>query len=68
MKYIINSNKDEKGLNEVHKTDCSRLPLPQNRVDLGYFSDAIEAVNYAKNHGWPNADGCWYCSSEAHRG
>ena len=67
-KYIINSNRDEKGLNEVHTTECFRLPNLQNRIPLGNFSNAIEAVNYAKIHGWPNADGCWYCSPEAHRG
>lgn len=67
-KYIINSNKDEKGLNEVHKTDCFRLPLLQNRIDLGFFSNEIDAVNHAKSHGWLSADGCWYCCPKAHHG
>lgn len=66
--YIINMNKDEKGLNEVHTTTCSHRPNPVNQDNLGYHSNEIEAVEYAKQHGYPNADGCLYCCPLAHHG
>lgn len=66
--YIINKNKDEKGLNEVHTTTCLHLPKMTNWDNLGYHSNEIEAVNYAKRNGYPNADGCKYCCPLAHNG
>ena len=66
--YIINKNEDDKGRNEVHTTTCGHLPLVQNRVSLGYFSDGKAAVSYAKSIGWKKADGCYYCANEAHKG
>jgi len=66
--YIVNRSKDDKNLNEVHTTNCSHLPSAENRELLGYFYNAKEAVKYAKLHGWPNADGCYYCCNEAHHG
>lgn len=66
--YLINKNDDSKGYNEVHKTDCIHLPEYQNRVNLGWFSNDTEAVNYAKTHGYPHADGCYYCCNSAHHG
>ena len=66
-KYIINRNKDNKGYNEVHTTSCPFKPESYNQVELGYFSNAIEAVKHAKLLGY-NADGCFYCCKEAHRG
>ena len=66
--YIINKNKDNHGYNEVHKDHCVRLPEVQNRVSLGHFSSDGQAVAYARNNGYPNADGCYYCCSSAHRG
>lgn len=67
--YIINRLKDEKGLNEVHNLlGCVHLPEKDNRTELGFFADEIEAVKYAKEHNWPKADGCYYCCPKAHRG
>lgn len=68
MNYIINKNKDDKGYNEVHTTTCEHLPESWNKVKLGWFENGIEAVNYAKNNGYSNADGCYYCCNEAHHG
>lgn len=66
--YIINKQVDEKGLNEVHTTDCGHLPLSYNQVDLGWHANAISAVDFAKQRGWSRADGCYYCCNEAHHG
>lgn len=66
--YIINKNKDSKGYNEVHQTTCSHLPETKNQIQLGWFPNATSAVSYAKKNGYPNADGCYYCCTAAHRG
>ena len=66
--YYINLNKDSKGHNEVHKSTCSYLLIAKNIRILGNFANAIHAVAYAKTHGFPDADGCYYCCQEAHRG
>lgn len=66
--YIINRNPDSNGRNEVHTTSCGHLPLFKNQVSLGWHSDAVAAVAYAKRLGWKNADGCYYCCEKAHHG
>ena len=66
--YIINKNKDENGLNEIHTTTCSFRPNSNNQDNLGYHSNEVEAKKYAKQHGYPNADGCFYCCPLAHQG
>lgn len=66
--YIVNRNQDFKGYNEVHITSCGHLPETQNQVQLGWFSDAKGAVSHAQAMGYPNADGCYYCCIEAHKG
>lgn len=66
--YIINTNTDEKGYNEVHTTECYHKPEIQNQKSLGWHSNATDAVNYAKNNGYPSADGCYYCCNEAPHG
>lgn len=64
--YLINKEKNNEGYNEVHTIECFRKPLASNQIELGVFSDAIEAVAYAKRIGYSDADGCYYCSSESH--
>lgn len=66
--YYINTNKDSKGYNEVHKHGCSWLTKAYSKVKLGEFSNATAAVNYAKRIGWKDADGCYFCCPEAHNG
>ena len=66
--YYINLNKDLKGFNEVHESTCYFLQIAENKRFLGCFNNAIEAVSHAKKNGYLKADGCWYCSNEAHRG
>lgn len=66
--YIINTNKDNNGKNEIHTLDCYYRPEEKNQKELGYFNDEIEAKNFAKQNGWPNADGCFHCCRKAHTG
>ena len=64
--YINNNTSNPNGNNEVHAEDCKYLPSPTNRTYLGYFNDAIAAVEKAKSQGYSNADGCVHCCREAH--
>ena len=64
-RYYVNTNAQSTGEHEVHKDGCHRMPEPQNRIYLGYFSDAKEAVREARRY-FSNVDGCYYCASEAH--
>ena len=66
--YVLNKNSDSNGRNEVHTTTCSYVPLLQNQVSLGWHTNGVSAVNYAKSIGWKNSDGCYYCCKEAHNG
>ena len=69
MYYYINLNTTNPGNhNEVHTENCRYLPAARNRDYLGSFSNARAAVQYAKSIGYPNADGCFYCCREAHKG
>lgn len=65
--YIVNKNKDYRGYNEIHKTECSHKPTPLNSYDLGYCSSDSEAIQKARNLGY-NPDGCYYCCQAVHRG
>ena len=65
-RYYVNTNAQSTGEHEVHKDGCHRMPELQNRIYLGYFSDAKEAVSEARRY-FSNVDGCYYCESEAHR-
>lgn len=65
-RYYVNTNAQSTGEHEVHKDGCHRMPEPQNRIYLGYFLDAKEAVREARRY-FANVDGCYYCASEAHK-
>ena len=65
-RYYVNTNAQSTGEHEVHKDGCHKMPELQNRIYLGYFSDAKEAVSGARRY-FSNVDGCYYCASEAHR-
>ncbi|MCR4279692.1 MAG: hypothetical protein NUV78_03080 [Candidatus Zambryskibacteria bacterium] len=67
-KYIINQNAQSTGEHEVHKEIiCPTLPLPENRVLIGYFSSCRDATMSARSQ-WPNAtiDGCENCIPTCH--
>ena len=63
--YYVNKNAQPNGDHEVHKSDCSRMPNPENRKYLGDFSSCHGAVRKAKE-AYPKADGCYYCSPACH--
>lgn len=65
-RYCINKATDNDDNNEVHVSNCFWLSLASRTEYLGEFLDAIDAVFYAKRNGYPSADGCKICSSEAH--
>ena len=64
--YYINKNEQPTGEHEVHKEGCFRMPEIQNRIYLGFFSDAKDAVQEARKIFY-NVDGCFYCANEAHK-
>ena len=64
--YYVNRNTQPTGEHEVHKECCYRMPELQNRLYLGYFSNANDAVIEARKY-FREVDGCYYCSNEAHR-
>ncbi len=64
--YIINKSKDNHNCNEVHTSTCYRAQNIKEYEKLGIFNNENEAVAYAKKHGYPNADGCFYCCPNAH--
>lgn len=70
--YYINKNPQpypEAGEHEIHKDDnCPKPPLPENRIELGNFSNCEAAMIEAKRRfpGW-KIDGCKYCNEECHK-
>lgn len=66
-RYYVNTNAQSNGDHEVHKSDCSRLPEPENRLYLGDFSSCGPAVTEAKKT-YKQSNGCYYCSNACHTG
>ena len=64
-RYYVNMNAQDNGDHEVHTSDCSYLPDPSNRQDLGLFSNCRDAVQQAKKY-YPQSNGCFYCSLPCH--
>lgn len=64
--YYVNRNTQPTGEHEVHKEGWYRMPELQNRLYLGYFSNANDAVIEARKY-FREVDGCYYCSNEAHK-
>lgn len=63
--YYVNKNVQDNGDHEVHRTGCSYMPLPKNRIHLGNFSNCKDAVAEAKKH-YKRSNGCYYCSNACH--
>jgi len=74
-KYILNRNQQDSASgmnNELHDETpgvCTRLPLPGNRLDVGYYSNCKDAMAAAVQK-YPeyrsSIDGCYYCCRECH--
>jgi hypothetical protein len=64
--YCVNTNPQPNGDHEVHDTGtCSRLPLPLNRLDLGFHLGCHSAVAEARRS-YARANGCYWCSIACH--
>ena len=70
--YIVNSNAQANGDNEVHVTpkqhNSCTYPAAANQVSLGYHATCVGAVAEAKAKGYAKANGCFYCAKECHTG
>lgn len=64
-RYYVNKNAQSNGDHEVHKQDCSFLPLPENRIYLGDFTYCSSAVTEARKH-YRQVNGCYYCAKPCH--
>jgi len=49
-RYYVNKNAQPNGDHEVHKEDCTFLPLPQNGTYLGDITSCPPAVAEARKH------------------
>jgi len=63
--YYVNRQAQSNGDHEVHRSDCSRLPNPENKQYLGEYSNCHDAVRAAKNY-YSDVDGCYYCCPACH--
>lgn len=65
MRYYVNKNAQPTGEHEVHKSNCSWLPDAENRICLGDFDKATDALKEARKY-YSKVDGCYYCCPEIH--
>lgn len=63
--YYVNKNQQSNSDHEVHTSECTYLPLIQNRIYLGSFGSCTEAVKEAKKH-YVQSNGCKTCSNACH--
>ena len=68
-RYIVNQNATfNPGYHhEVHTQEHADQLEIRDRIELGWFTNEIEAVEYAKRY-YFNADGCATCCPKAHKG
>jgi hypothetical protein len=62
-KYYVNDRAQANGDHEVHHEGC--IYMPQNKTDLGTFSNCADAVRAAKAY-YSQVNGCKICSRECH--
>ena len=65
MRFYVNKNAQPNGDHEVHRSDCSWLPVVENRIYLGDFTTSQAAVQEARKY-FVCVDGCYYCCPESH--
>lgn len=66
-KYFVNKNAQVNGDHEVHTSNCSFVPIAENRIDLGYHTSCHSAVRKAKEY-YSKSNGCYYCCRACHTG
>ena len=64
-KYYVHKYTDAQGDHEVHVEGCSKMPSPENRIELGSFSNCDDAVAAAKKI-YSDVNGCYYCCKACH--
>lgn len=64
-RYYVNKNMQANGDHEVHKTGCTWLPNPENRIYLGDYSSCDPAIREARKY-YNQVNGCYYCSNACH--
>jgi hypothetical protein len=65
MNYYVNKRAQSNGDHEVHEETCRYLPIIENRMYLGNFSNCRDAVSEAKKS-YSTANGCLTCSPSCH--
>lgn len=66
--YCVNRNaQSNTGDHEVHDVASQHncLPDPANRLDLGWHSSCVGAVEAAKQY-YSDSNGCKFCANECH--
>lgn len=63
--YYVNKNPQSNGDHEVHTSTCTFLPLIENKIYLGEFTDCADAVKIAKIY-YPQSNGCKFCALKCH--
>lgn len=65
MNYYVNKKEQLGGEHEVHTESCYYLPIPENRLYLGSFTNCADALKEARKY-YPKVDGCAFCCSSCH--
>ena len=63
--YYVDRDEQENGDHEIHTVDCYFLPSAENRLYLGNFTRAQDALLTAKKY-YLTSNGCIHCSPECH--
>lgn len=68
--YCVNLNAQANGDHEVHDVASTKgcLPDERHRVSLGWHATCRGAVQRAKQLGYSQANGCYYCANECNTG
>jgi hypothetical protein len=62
--YYVNDNAQSNGDHEVHADGCTYLQHIISKTYLGFFANAIPAVQQARRY-YLQSNGCAYCCPEA---
>jgi hypothetical protein len=66
-KYVVSRNAQSDGSHDVHSLEasCPRLPLPENRKELGEQQNCKDALAQARLE-FPKSNGCKFCCLACH--
>jgi hypothetical protein len=66
-KYYVGIRPQTNAQHAVHREECPFLPEEENRICLGSFNSAGEAVMESRHH-YSKTKGCLFCSIEHNAG